>query len=86
MNAITLVDQSLKAMTLEELFAEAEKFGDVYIFSDRSKPNPNCYRAQIEFQSIPGTTLEASSDRGLSIKTALMQAIDRSKRIVEAYK
>lgn len=77
--------ERLRKLALEELFSRAERFGKVFIFSSDSALPPNCYRCRIEFRSIPGTTLEASSEFKRPLLDALLEAIDRAERIVEAY-
>lgn len=85
--AIRVSPQSerLRALTVEQLFERAESFGNVGIFSSRGKRPPNCYKCSIEFESIPGTSLEAKSEFGRSLPDALIEAIDRAERIVEKF-
>ena len=78
--------ERLKALTLVDLFRHAEKFGNLTIYSSALKPPPECYRAAIQFESIPGTKLVARSEFKRSIEFALIEAIDRAERIVGNYK
>ncbi len=75
----------LKALDLHELFLRAEAFGNLRIHSSRGDKPPNCYAAFIEFDSIPGTSVEAKSDFRMDICSAVIQAVDRAERIVENY-
>lgn len=72
--------RSVTLKTLEDLFEEAETYGQVCIFgSSLAKKH---YTVNIAFESIPGVTLEASSDYGLRIEASFEQAIERAKEIV----
>lgn len=83
--ALSKEGEHLRSLTVEQLFEEAERFGNVVIFSsDRERP-PACYRCKIEFDSIPGTRLEAKSEFNRTLPDALIEAIDRAKRIVETW-
>lgn len=77
--------ERLRSLSLEELFSHAEQFGRVHIYSSEKTAPPSRYHARIEFDSIPGTSLKASSEFKLPIAQALMQAIDRAEQIVAAY-
>ena len=72
-------------LTLEQLFGYAEQFGRVYIFSSDSAAPPECYSATIEFNSIPGVALKATSEFKLPLSFALMQAIDRAEQVAATY-
>lgn len=78
-------ESPLTALSLRDLFTEAEKYGNVGIFSDASLPPPYCYKCNISFESIPGTSVQASSDYKMSIEDALVLAVHRAKKIAEHY-
>ena len=78
--------ERLKGLTLEELFEAAAKFGAISVYSSDTEPHPDRYRVKIQFDSIPGTKVEATSEFGQNIFMAFIQAIDRAERIVEQYK
>lgn len=45
--------------SLDELLAEAERYGVVRVYGSSLKPLPNRYHVSIEFQTIAGTALRA---------------------------
>jgi len=88
MNLVTTISRkgdALEALTLEQLFKRAEMFGKVRIYSSDSKPPPDCYACKIKFNSIPGTSVEASSEFNRPLADALIEAIIRAEKIVEKY-
>ena len=78
--------ERLKALTLEELFLEAERFGRVGVFSSSGKRPHECYQVNIKFRTQTGTTLEASSEFDMTLRAALTQAIQRASLIAAQFK
>lgn len=74
------------ADTLESLFAEAEGFGFVHIFSSRDSVGLDRYSASIRFPTVAGTELRADSNFRLPLKRALRDAIDKARLIREQFK
>lgn len=77
--------QDLRELALVDLLRRAEAFGNVRVHSSRESPPPECYTVNIEFDSVPGTSVRASSEFGMEIHEAFIQAIDRAERIVKKY-
>ena len=71
-------------MSLEELFAEAEMFGECDIYC--SKGEQGRYRAKITFQTPAGIDLTAKSGFGMPILDAMRQAVDAARKIAEQMK
>jgi hypothetical protein len=74
-----------RSPSLEDLFAQAERFGRVTIYSSIRR-EPNTYSCKIEFPTIEGTTLSAMSDFGLPLKDALREAIAKAHQIRNHFK
>lgn len=76
-------ETSLRSLNMEDLFNEARKHGRVHIFTGQH----GGYNAWIEFETIPGTKLEAKSEFGLqTVNLALADAIEKAKLIKESFK
>lgn len=87
MLALTQSTQNTEVPSLETLFAQAENYGVVNIFSDKSLPNRAfSYRASIHFFTAQGIDLEAKSEFGMSLPAALTQAIERAEQIRSQFK
>lgn len=76
---------STNAVTLEQLFTKAEEYGHVHIYSSDMDEQPNSYRAKIVLVIKTNVELEACSDFGLSLKTALQQAIEKAEKVKEEF-
>lgn len=72
--------------TLESLWAKAETFGHVGIFSSTSSARQKSYQARITFPTIDGTQLEATSKFDLTLTEALCQAIAKAELIRGQFK
>lgn len=71
-----------EALTLEELFNEAARYGEVGIFPSSREPHPNCYSVNITFRTKEHTEMKAKSAHLLPVKTALIQAIRNAEEMV----
>jgi len=77
-----------EAETLEQLWARAEAYGRVGVFSSttRSMARGGLYRVDIEFATITGINLAAKSEFDMPLRDALQQAIERAKTIRGQFK
>ena len=76
--------KNLNQLNLEELFAEAESYGRIYLHQSGSD---GTFSLNIQFETIPGTVLEAKSGFGHKTKeSAIIAAIDRAKAIKSQFK
>lgn len=83
-NAIALREgRQLEAMSLEELFDEAARYGNVDVFSSDRAQHPNCYKVNITFQTRAHTEMKASSEYKMPVKGALIQAISNAEDMVQ---
>jgi len=81
---IRATSADLSEMTLEQLFAEAGRYGRIGIYEDTGRRG---FRAKIEFDTTPGATLEAASDFNCpTIADGLIQAIDRARVVAGQFK
>ena len=71
-------------MTLEQLFDRAVSYGNIHLYqSDIDRK----FSFTIEFESIPGTKLEAKSGHGhTTIQSAIIGAIIKAEKIREQFK
>lgn len=84
---LTGTAQPAPAITLEDLWAKAEGYGYVRIYSsDDASSRDKSYHAYIYFETIPGIRLEAKSAFNLPLRTALEQAIARAEEIRGQFK
>ena len=82
-NVVLQKPKSRADLSLEELIAQAEGFGEVNIFGST---NGSGYCARIKFRTLQGISLEASSEYRLPIKEALIGAIERAEVISGQFK
>lgn len=75
-----------QADSLEAIWARAEAYGSVGIYSSTDTPLPNRYCATITFQTISGTELRARSEHWMPLKEALLQAMSRAEVIRGQFK
>lgn len=78
--------ETAQPITLEQLWAKAESYGNVGIFSSTGSPREKSYRARIAFPTIEGTQLEAKSEFELTLTEALQQAIAKAELIRGQFK
>jgi hypothetical protein len=72
---------------LEDLIATAESYGKVKMWGSEPAPNgARHYSVDIEFSTVKGIKLQASSEYGLPLNAALRQAIDRAEVIRGQFK
>ena len=87
LSTITNPTQSAAVPALESLFERAESYGAVSVFSDRENKNRSkSYRVDITFNTKAGISLSAKSNFGMSLATALVQAIARAEEIRGQFK
>jgi len=73
--------------SLDDLFAEAEKFGLLGVVRHKSIFDGTVYyRAVIEFNTIPGTTLKAQGEATSGPHETLEQAIAKAKQIAGQFR
>lgn len=77
---------SAKQLSFEELWAEAEQYGAVRIWSRPEDPLPNKYHCTIEFGTIAGTKLSAESAYFRPLLDALGEAVDKARLIADQFK
>lgn len=73
-------------LSLDDIWAQAEAFGRVRIHSSNDAPLPNRYHCVIEFETIPGCTLEAASKYRLPLKAAIIEAIEAARKITNQFR
>lgn len=73
-------------LTLEQLFETAASFGRVDVYATKEGRHPRRYRVNIEFETIPGTSLAAKSEFDMTIHDAFAQAIARANQIKAQFK
>lgn len=76
----------LEALTIEELFREAEQFGSVRVFGNANKRPPSCYRITIEFRTMRGMNLDAQSEFDMTLRAGLIQVIERAERVAAQFR
>jgi len=77
--------EDLTKLTLEDLFNKAATYGRINVFATDNMEHPKRYQVDIHFESVPGTSVEASSEFDMEINEAFIQAITRAQKIVESY-
>lgn len=71
----------LNELSLADLWSEAEVYGAVRVYSNIKEKPPACYRVTIEFRTMDGMNLEASSEFNMPLGAALVMAIERARKI-----
>lgn len=79
-------DNDLSSCTLDHLFAQAEGFGHVSLYSSTKRTPGRAYKCTIYFATIPGTALKAESEFDLTLSEALAQAITKARAIKAAFR
>jgi hypothetical protein len=79
-------DSRPQRRSLDDLFAEADELGRLFVFTSDRHPRPVRHRVHIDFDTMEGTELSAKSDFGLPIHEAFEQAIARARAIRGQFK
>lgn len=80
---ITQLEKHMEYMTLGELFSRAQEFGRIRLYQHKDR----CFSFRIEFQSIPGTSLEAGSGYDhKTVESAIIAAIQKAQEIQRSFK
>lgn len=85
---IKLADIGLRPdpVTVEQLWAEAEKYGVLYVFGSHHVPAPARYRVQIDFATEGHVELSVSSERNRTLAVALTEAIEQAKKVAAQFR
>lgn len=75
--------EQLRALTLEQLMAEATKLGRIHLYQSKK----GAFSFTIEFETIPGCNLEAESGFGHeTISSAVIASIEKAMQIKGQFK